>query len=539
MLPTIGFYAFLFLALLVLPAGLILGTLIFFEYQRRVWQGESRWGQPIARWLAKGRLAANLEARFPRTAGFVIQRLDPRTAWGLPATVAALFIFAGAWFFFGVLEDIFSRDPLVMLDARLHNAVPLFRTDRMTRSMLVWTELGGAVPLTMLCLGVVLRALAERKRRLAVTFVLGLVGAALVSAMLKALFGTVRPLEAIVHAQQGSFPSGHLLSGTVMYGLLAATLLASRAANAVRALGVTLLLLLIVGIGLSRLYLGVHWPSDLLAILALALMILSALLFFLHYGQPIRRVDTFALPRNAAVMRNAGNGVLVLVLVAAVGLSNRAEILPFEPAAPTNVVAIEALRVALPAGMARWSEDLLGRRMEPVSFVFVGAETDILGAFDRAGWQRADLPTPVRVLQEGLAALLNRPDPKGPATPAFLDDRPQRLTFEKPDEVTPGIRRRHHTRLWQTPYCVAPSCCPVWVATASFDVGIQLSEGLHVPTHRIDGALDTERALIAADLVNAGATSVGSVSVTPALHGKNAAGDPFWTDGMALVLLMP
>ncbi len=539
MLPAISFYAFLFLALFVLPAILILCTLFFFEYQRKVWHGESPGAQFIARLWAKSRVATGVEARFPKTVGFFRRRADPRTPWGLQATVAALVILAGAWFFLGVLEDISSRDPLVILDTRLHNAVPLFRTDRMTRSMLIWTELGGAIVLTLLCLGVVLKALANRHRRLGVAFVLALVGTSLVSATLKALFGTARPLEAIIHAQQNSFPSGHMLSGTVIYGLLAATLLASRAGNALRAVGVTLLLLLIVGIGLSRLYLGVHWPSDLLASLALALIVLSVLLFFLHYAPPIRWVDSFPLPQRIGVMQTAGNSLLALALVAAVGLSNQAKIFPVEPPEPTDAVAIEELRVALPAGMARWSEDLLGGRMEPISFVLVGSEKDILGAFDRAGWQRADLPTPVRVLQEGLAALLDRPDPKGPATPAFLNDRPQRVTFEKNAEVTPSIRQRHHTRLWQTQYCVAPSCRPVWVATASFDVGIQLSEGLHLPTHRIDGALDNERAHIAADLVNAGATSVGSISVTPPMNGKNAAGDQFWTDGRALVLVIP
>jgi hypothetical protein len=36
----------------------------------------------------------------------------------------------------------------------------------------------------------------------------------------------------------------------------------------------------------------------------------------------------------------------------------------------------------------------------------------------------------------------------------------------------------------------------VWVATASFDVGIEISRRVHLPTHRIDPAIDRERALI-------------------------------------------
>ncbi|NMM36927.1 MAG: hypothetical protein HHJ09_05335 [Glaciimonas sp.] len=150
-----------------------------------------------------------------------------------------------------------------------------------------------------------------------------------------------------------------------------------------------------------------------------------------------------------------------------------------------------------------------------------------------------DLPTPLRVVQEGIAALRNQPDPAGPATPAFFADRPQNLTFEKADTGSPSIRRRHHTRLWQTAYCLVPNCRPVWVATASFDVGIELSQRLHLPTHRIDPAIDNERALIVTDLLRVGATQEGSVMVSRPLYGMNAAGDPFSTDGRAVVLVFP
>ena len=75
--------------------------------------------------------------------------------------------------------------------------------------------------------------------------------------------------------------------------------------------------------------------------------------------------------------------------------------------------------------------------------------------------------------------------------------------------------------------------------TASFDVGIELSQGLHLPTHRIDPAIDTERALIVTDLIGVGATRVGSVTISRTLHGMNAAGDPFSTDGHAVVLALP
>jgi hypothetical protein len=133
----------------------------------------------------------------------------------------------------------------------------------------------------------------------------------------------------------------------------------------------------------------------------------------------------------------------------------------------------------------------------------------------------------------------NLPDPSGPATPAFFADRPQDLTMEKPDASAPTTRRRHHIRIWQTMYCVAPACRPVWVATASYDMGVRLSPRLYLPTHLIDPAIDNERALVVSDLVGAGATQAGSFPVVAPLRGKNASGDPFWTDGHAILLVLP
>ena len=539
MLPAITFYALLFFAVLVLPAAMILAVLFFIEYERRLWQHPKPGPGLTALRGAGSRAAVQLQMRFPRTARFLTRRLDPKTPWGLPASLAAAVIFVGTWFFLGVLQDIAARDPLVVLDLRLHNVVPLFRTEGMTRFMLVLTQLGGAAVLILLSTGAALRALSQGQRRLAATWALALTGSGLVTASLKALFGFARPIDALIGIDQGSFPSGHMLSSTVVYGLFAALLLGRRNGKLERATGVALLLLLIVGIGLSRLYLGVHWPSDLLGSMALALILLAALLFFLFYGGTIRWVDSFILPRGTGALQIAGNLALALALPAAVALFIRAEQMPAEPPPPALPLDISGLRSAWPSGMPRWSEDLIGGRMEPVSLVLVGSRDEIAAAFTRAGWRLGDLPTPVRVMQEAIAALRNLPDPTGPATPAFVMDRPQGMTFEKQDPSDASIRRRHHSRLWQTQYCVAASCRPVWVATASFDVGIQLSEGSYLPTHRIDPELDAERKLIETDLTGVGVVRWGRVPVSPPMRGKNAAGDPFWTDGAAVVLVMP
>lgn len=539
MLASLIFYSLLFFVLLVVPAGLILLVLFFLDHERQLWHRVAPVIVPIGLRMARYPAVVFLGNRYPRVARFLAARLDPQDARGLPATLTVIVMILGLWVFLGVVQDLMARDPLVVLDIRIHNAIPLFRSNHMTTFMLFVTELGSTTVLTLLCSGAALLALAKGKRRLAVVFVLALLAPGLISTSLKALIGNARPLDAIIRAHEASFPSGHMLSGTVLYGLLAALLLASGARRSVRAIGVALLLVVMVGIGLSRLYLGVHWPSDVLGSLALALSILAGLSFFLHHVTSIRWVDTFALPTNTHAVRIAGGTALLTAMMATALLANREELLLITPPLATRAMAASALLVSFPADLPRWSEDLIGGRMEPVSLVLVGSEAELAGAFARGGWARADPPTPVRVLQEGIAAIRNAPDPTAPATPAFLLDQPQALTFEKPDAADPGIRRRHHTRVWQTSSCLLPDCRCIWLATASFDAGLEISPRLHLPTHRIDLIVDDERAFIVESLVQAGALRMATIPVSPPVHGNNAAGDPFRTDGQAVVLSMP
>ncbi len=94
-----------------------------------------------------------------------------------------------------------------------------------------------------------------------------------------------------------------MLSSTVVYCLFAALQLGSRLRHSVRAPGIALLLLVIVGIGMSRLYLGVHWPSDLLGSLALALPVLASLFYEENALEPVISANTIVCSTMANTIR--------------------------------------------------------------------------------------------------------------------------------------------------------------------------------------------------------------------------------------------
>lgn len=81
----------------------------------------------------------------------------------------------------------------------------------------------------------------------------------------KLIFDRPRPLNAAILETSGSFPSGHATIAVAFYGFLAYLLLKNTKSLLLRILIISAAFVLIVAIGFSRLYLGVHYPSDILA----------------------------------------------------------------------------------------------------------------------------------------------------------------------------------------------------------------------------------------------------------------------------------
>lgn len=106
-----------------------------------------------------------------------------------------------------------------------------------------------------------------RKREVAVIFGFGITGAIVLNDLFKLYFHRARPVVAwsIGDEHTFSFPSGHSLFSLVLYGLIAYLVSARRGHPGRRVAVVLGAAALTVGIGISRIYLGMHWPTDVLA----------------------------------------------------------------------------------------------------------------------------------------------------------------------------------------------------------------------------------------------------------------------------------
>jgi undecaprenyl-diphosphatase len=140
-------------------------------------------------------------------------------------------------------------------------------TGPLTAVMLDLTALGDAATLVIVVLLVAGFLVVARKRAMALLLILAAaLGTGLVEA-LKALVDRARP-EVVPHwtsFMNASFPSGHAANSAIVYLTLAALIARSVRSHALRIYVMTAAMVLTLAIGLSRLYLGVHWPTDVLA----------------------------------------------------------------------------------------------------------------------------------------------------------------------------------------------------------------------------------------------------------------------------------
>ncbi|GIZ50115.1 phosphatase PAP2 family protein [Noviherbaspirillum aridicola] len=130
-----------------------------------------------------------------------------------------------------------------------------------------FTALGGHAVLTSIVLAVVGFLLLTRKRKFALMVGLSVAAGMGLSSLLKYVFARPRP-DLVAHATEvytHSFPSGHAMLSAVVYLTLGALLARSRAEPHVKIYLLSVAGLLTVLVGVSRVYLGVHWPSDVLA----------------------------------------------------------------------------------------------------------------------------------------------------------------------------------------------------------------------------------------------------------------------------------
>jgi undecaprenyl-diphosphatase len=171
----------------------------------------------------------------------VIRKLETRLLAGLLAAAAA------AWAFLAIGGELGSHG--------------------FQEAMRDVTALGGFTVLTLVTTVAAIAFLLHRKARHAAVLVAAALIAELASEQLKGIYGRPRPELAPhgAYVYSASFPSGHSMISAAIYLTLAMLIASLETRTATKTLAFATAVAIMLAVGVSRVYLAVHWPSDVMA----------------------------------------------------------------------------------------------------------------------------------------------------------------------------------------------------------------------------------------------------------------------------------
>lgn len=175
-------------------------------------------------------------------------------------------------------EDVFEKE-LFTFDFVIYDFLVAHRADFLTKILTVITHFGGAIVLIgMTILGIVF----VKKKKYKVIIPINLLVIVLINIALKNFFERPRPDRFRIIEETGfSFPSGHSMASMAFYGYLIYLIFTNVKDKKIRNILCVLLGILIFLIGFSRIYLGVHYASDVIAGLCFSM---AYLIFMISVG---------------------------------------------------------------------------------------------------------------------------------------------------------------------------------------------------------------------------------------------------------------
>jgi undecaprenyl-diphosphatase len=199
---------------------------------------------------------------------FYARWLSPEGYLGLHLVVGFLVAVLAGWAFGRIADWVFASEATRSADRYAQEVAARWRSPALTSFMRFMTLFGKLWVLGLISVPVAAALVRARSHRRLYAFAATMVGGALLNPALKEAFRRARPsgIDALASSHGYSFPSGHAMGAMMLFGSLAYVIYFSiDHSRRMRVLTVVLCALVILTIGGSRVYLGVHYLSDVLA----------------------------------------------------------------------------------------------------------------------------------------------------------------------------------------------------------------------------------------------------------------------------------
>ncbi len=404
------------------------------------------WLSALKNWATSDRPAPMVVLPVKRFFSFMFFR---RQGEELLLGFLVLALFAAGWGFLGVLQDVLAKDPLVLVDQAVYHFFQSLRTPWADNVFVAITELGDSFVNISLACAVLGLLLVRKCYRTALFWVLTVLGGLLGTQLLKWVVHLPRPVAIYHGASSYGFPSGHTTMSVILYGFLAILLARGLAGTWRWGLFPGVLVMAFV-IGISRLYLGAHWLSDVLGGFFIGTS-WTALLGIAYLKGPVEIV-----PRRLL-------GVMVILVVGIFGgwhvtQRHETDLAFYAPQHKVQSIPLARWQADGWRDLPAWRIDMAGEREQPLTIQWTGPSDELARYLMGKGWKRPPALT-MKSLLEMFAS--QTPVEELPVLPRIHDGRTEVLRLVHTDRDMRLI-----LRLWSTSTAIAEDDSPLFIGTA-------------------------------------------------------------------------
>jgi len=320
----------------------------------------------------------------PKSTAFIKSRFDQTAFYGLPLTLLSLAFMSVFALFAGIVEDFLTKDPIVYVDHIVANLMRGWRTPEMTTFFTWITYLGTKEIVLLYLITATVILLLYKKYNDLIALYLSLLGSAVFLYLGKLAFHRPRPETALYFESSYSFPSAHATLAVAFYGFLGYLLIhhSSHFRTKVNFFFATTVLVLL--IGLSRIYLGEHYISDVYSgylIGTLWVITAIALLQWLIYKKFFTQKTPFRQAKTISIaMMSIAAGLYLLF-----GLNFH-----YKPAIHPEIktVELDRLKTLFDKSSNRFAQNIFGLDSQLINIVMTaGHKEEICPTLEKAGWK--------------------------------------------------------------------------------------------------------------------------------------------------------